>query len=173
VLATLVVGFLGIETRMKIGELSRATGTPVESIRYYERAGLMPKPSRTSANYRAYAHDHLLRLAFIRRCRSLGMSLDEIRVLLHHQDQPAQGCSPVNVLLDEHIGHVAQRIEDLQDLQAQLVALRARCDAVPSALGLSCGIMDALNRAPSGSACVSADCIATANVHALQQDQVR
>ena len=151
---------------MKIGELSRATGTPVESIRYYERAGLMPKPSRTSANYRTYAQDHLSRLAFIRRCRSLGMSLDEIRVLLHHQDQPAQDCTPV-----------AQRIEELQDLQAQLVALRARCNAVPPALGLGCGIMDALNKTLSDSACVSADCVTTAvysgTVHVLQQNQDR
>ncbi len=169
-LATLVVGFLGIGTRMKIGELSRATGTPVESIRYYERVGLMPKPSRTSANYRAYAHDHLLRLAFIRRCRSLGMSLDEIRVLLHHQDQPALDCSPVNALLDEHMGHVTQRIEELQSLQVQLVALRARCDAAPSAVG--CGIMDALNKTPVSANGAGGDCAGIGDdVHARPKGQ--
>ena len=98
-------------------------------------------------------------------------------MLLHHQDQPAQDCTPVNALLDEHIGHVAQRIEELQDLQAQLVALRARCNAVPPALGLGCGIMDALNKTLSDSACVSADCVTTAvysgTVHVLQQNQDR
>lgn len=156
---------------MKIGELSRVTGTPVESIRYYERAGLMPEPSRTSANYRTYTQDHLSRLAFIRRCRSLGMSLDEIRVLLRHQDQPAQDCSPVNALLDEHIGHIAQRIAELQGLQAQLVALRARCDAVQSAVG--CGIMDALNKTPSSALNAPAACAGISpHIHSRQRGSV-
>ena len=60
---------------MKIGELASATATKVETVRYYEKIGLLPPPARTSANYRAYGHDHLARLSFIRRARDLGFTL--------------------------------------------------------------------------------------------------
>ena len=67
---------------MKIGELAAASDTVVETIRYYEREGLLPEPARTESNYRTYGDVHLARLQFIRYCRGLDMSLDEIRVLL-------------------------------------------------------------------------------------------
>ena len=77
---------------MKIGELARAGGVNVETIRYYERIGLLPEPHRTAANYRSYGEAHRLRLAFVRHCRSLDMTLDEIRVLLRFKDQPLADC---------------------------------------------------------------------------------
>ena len=91
---------------LKIGELAQRTGTQVETIRYYEREGLLPEPARSEGNYRLYDKAHTERLSFIRHCRSLDMTLDEIRALLKFRDAPNQECGEVNALLDEHIGHV-------------------------------------------------------------------
>ena len=88
---------------MKIGQLAQQTGTPVDTIRYYEREGLLPRAARTEGNYRIYDAVHLERLAFIRRCRSLDMTLDEIRVLLCFRDRPLESCEDVNTLLDAHM----------------------------------------------------------------------
>ncbi|HWS06103.1 MAG TPA: Cd(II)/Pb(II)-responsive transcriptional regulator, partial [Burkholderiaceae bacterium] len=111
---------------MKIGELARLAGTNVETIRYYERDGLLPVPARSEGNYRIYGDAHVQRLSFIRRCRSLDMTLDEIRVLLHFKESPQENCADVNRLLDRHIGHVAQRMQELQELESQLKDLRER-----------------------------------------------
>jgi Cd(II)/Pb(II)-responsive transcriptional regulator len=112
---------------MKIGELARTTGAQVETIRYYEREGLLPPPGRTEGNYRAYDASHVRRLAFICRCRSLDISLEEIRVLLRSWDLPEEDCREVNALLDEHIGHVAERIRELRLLERELRGLRELC----------------------------------------------
>jgi len=133
---------------MKIGELADATATPVETIRYYERVGLLPPPARTAGNYRAYGAEHRERLAFVRRCRALDMSLDEVRALLAFCDAPQADCGEVNALLDEHIEHVALRIRELQALAKQLKQLRAQCAAVSSAD--QCGILKALSIDPPG-----------------------
>ena len=77
---------------MKIGELARLAGTNVETIRYYERDGLLPVPARSEGNYRIYGETHVQRLFFIRRCRGLDMTLDEIRVLLRFKDAPHGLC---------------------------------------------------------------------------------
>ena len=112
---------------MKIGELAAATNTQVETIRYYERAGLLTAPRRTEANYRMYGTAHVERLSFVRHCRGLDMTLDEIRVLLRFKDAPTENCREVNELLDEHIGHVAKRIRELRQLERQLKSLRETC----------------------------------------------
>jgi DNA-binding transcriptional MerR regulator len=67
---------------MRIGELAQTSGTPIETIRFYEREGLLPAAARTEGNYRIYTPQHADRLGFIRQCRSLDMTLDEVRVLL-------------------------------------------------------------------------------------------
>jgi Cd(II)/Pb(II)-responsive transcriptional regulator len=133
---------------MKIGDLSAATDTSVESIRYYEREGLLPAPSRTQGNYREYDDAHAQRLQFIRRCRALDMTLDEVRALLRFIDLPQGDCAGVNALLDEHLGHVRQRIAELRRLEKELGQLRALCDA-PRAAN-DCGILRGLaqRRAP-------------------------
>lgn len=128
---------------MKIGELAKSTATQIETIRYYERVGLLPAPARTEGNYRFYDATHVERLSFIRHCRSLDMTLDEIRVLLRFKDGPAEDCSEVNALLDEHIGHVAERVRELRALEAQLRALRARCRESQEAE--HCGILNELS----------------------------
>ncbi len=127
---------------MKIGELSRAASTPVETIRYYEREGLLPDPPRTLNNYRVYGDEQRDRLAFIRHCRSLDMTLDEIRVLLRFKDAPTEDCGAVNRLLDEHLGHVEARIDELRALHEQLRSLRERC--LDPTLAADCGILSGI-----------------------------
>ncbi|MGB7180979.1 MAG: Cd(II)/Pb(II)-responsive transcriptional regulator [Burkholderiaceae bacterium] len=130
---------------MKIGELARLTSTQTETIRFYEREKLMPSASRSSANYRVYNDEHAQRLSFIRHCRNLDMTLNEIRTLLHFKDNPQEDCDGVNSLLEEHIGHVEQRIRDLRRLRKDLGELRDRCDDARAAA--DCGILDGLNKA--------------------------
>jgi Cd(II)/Pb(II)-responsive transcriptional regulator len=135
---------------MNIGKLAAATNTPVETIRYYERSGLMPPAARSTGNYRVYTPADAERLAFIRQCRALDMSLDEIRTLLGFADAPAGACAAVNTLLDEHIGHVVQRIDELRRLERQLRTLRKLCHengAQATAIGdaaAPCGILAGL-----------------------------
>ena len=134
---------------MKIGELARLAGTNVETIRYYERDGLLPEISRTEGNYRIYGEAHAERLWFIRNCRSLDMTLDEIRVLLRFKDSPEVKCDGVNTLLDEHIGRVADRIRELRQLERHLKGLRELCQEAQDAG--HCGILNELahNARPS------------------------
>lgn len=130
---------------LKIGELARLTGSHAETIRYYEREGLLPAPSRSEGNYRLYDDAHADRLQFIRHCRSLDMTLDEIRSLLAFRDAPEQNCSEVNKLLDRHIDHVAGRIVELTALQGQLNELRSLCNRARAAK--DCGILQGLSAA--------------------------
>jgi len=132
---------------MKIGELARAAATQVETIRYYERQGLLPKVERSEGNYRIYDESDAARLLFIRRCRSLDMTLDEIRLLLRFRDAPEENCAGVNTLLHEHIGHVALRIRELRQLERQLKALLGQCDDVREMS--HCGILNALDEPAS------------------------
>jgi len=134
---------------MKIGDLSAASATPVETIRYYEREGLLPAPGRTQGNFRVYEASHRERLQFIRYCRGLDMSLGEIRALLHFKDAPSGACGDVDALLDEHIGHVSRRIRELRALERQLKDLRQRCSAAREAD--HCGILAGLEEASQGS----------------------
>jgi Cd(II)/Pb(II)-responsive transcriptional regulator len=128
---------------MKIGELAKATHTQVETIRYYEREGLLPETARTEGNYRVYGNEHTDRLSFIRHCRGLDMTLEEIRVLLRFKDSPHENCADVNDLLDEHIGHVETRIKELKSLQRQLKVLRETCRESREAS--QCGILTELS----------------------------
>jgi Cd(II)/Pb(II)-responsive transcriptional regulator len=129
---------------MKIGELAKTTGAQVETIRYYEREGLLPETTRTEGNYRIYGEAHAERLSFIRHCRSLDMTLDEVRVLLRFKDAPNENCGEVNTLLDEHIGHVAERIRELRQLERQLKGLRELCQDTQDAG--HCGILTELTQ---------------------------
>ena len=127
---------------LKIGELASQTGSSVETIRYYEQQHLLPQPARSDNNYRLYGDNHVKRLQFIRHCRSLDMTLDEIRILLDFRDMPEENCTGVNTLLDKHIGHVADRIKELKALQVQLKQLRSLCLTNQSTK--DCGILQGL-----------------------------
>ncbi|HVB78755.1 MAG TPA: Cd(II)/Pb(II)-responsive transcriptional regulator [Candidatus Binataceae bacterium] len=129
---------------MRIGQLAARAGCGADTVRYYERAGLLAPPQRHANGYRRYAEAHLERLAFIRRCRSLDMSLPEIRMLLAAMERPEADCDPVNALIDAHIVHVAARIEELKRLKAELDAIRAYCCGAKDVK--SCGILASLAR---------------------------
>lgn len=134
---------------MKIGELATHTGTLVETIRFYEREGLLPAPRRSGGNYRVYEDGHVRRLSFIRQCRVLDMTLDEIRRLLRYIDAPDKDCGEVNSLLDEHIEHVAHRIRQLKVLERDLKQLRSQCGLARQAK--DCGILEELTKSPAPS----------------------
>ena len=127
---------------LKIGELAKRTGCLVETIRYYEREGLLLEPARSVGNYRLYTNIHVERLQFIRHCRSLDMTLEEIRNLLRFRDAPDENCGEVNALLDEHIEHVSNRIKELRFLQKNLRGLRSRCEQARAIK--DCGILQSL-----------------------------
>jgi len=106
---------------LTIGDLSRATGTKVETVRYYERIGLLPAPARTgSGQYRAYTPAELGRLSFIRRARDLGFSLDQIRELLALSDDRTHSCEAVDAIARAHLAEVERKIADLQALAREL-----------------------------------------------------
>lgn len=127
---------------MKIGELASRTGCSVETLRYYEREGILPEPARSAGNYRLYGEVHAERVDFIRHCRALDMTLDEVRTLLGLHDHPDQPCDEANALIEEHLEHVALRIDQLQRLEHQLVALRQRCAGHGTTA--ECGILQEL-----------------------------
>jgi Cd(II)/Pb(II)-responsive transcriptional regulator len=128
-----------------IGDLARRTQCQAETIRYYEREGLLPPPARSQGNYRQYQNSHVERLSFIRHCRSLDMTLDEIRALLNFRDAPTRDCAEVGALLDEHVRHVADRIAQLRRLERQLKQLRGLCASPGQAE--RCGILNEMSRA--------------------------
>ena len=127
---------------MRIGQLAKLTGADIQTIRFYERQGLLPPPNRQDNGYRAYEADHVEKLLFIRRCRSFGMSLEEIGVLQGFQEQPQQPCTAINTLLDRHIAQVRAQIASLHALENQLVTLRGCCDNERQSL--DCGILSGL-----------------------------
>jgi Cu(I)-responsive transcriptional regulator len=112
---------------LTIGQLAGRTGTKVETIRFYEKNGLLPEPSRTGGNYRAYEPDHLNRLSFIRRARDLGFSLDQIRALLALADNRNQSCAAVDRIATEHRIAVERKIDDLRALKAELDRMIDHC----------------------------------------------
>ena len=105
---------------LSIGALARLTGTKVETIRYYERIGLLAAPSRTAGNYRAYGPRQLDRLSFIRRSRDLGFSLDQVRALLDLADQRDRPCEAVDAIARQHLAEVDRKIADLGALRREL-----------------------------------------------------
>lgn len=128
---------------IKIGELAKRTECQVETIRYYEKEGLLPEPTRSSGNYRLYGEEHVERLRFIRHCRTLDMALDDVRTLLKYRDTPDEDCGDVNALLDKHIHEVEVRVKELMQLKRHLMILREKCSSANSAE--SCGILQALS----------------------------
>ena len=112
---------------MKIGELARRAGAKAETIRFYEGLGLMPRPPRTSGNYRDYGECHVDRLAFIRHARSLGFDLDDIRALLALSDDPERDCAAADRIASSHLAAIDTKINRLQRLQSELKNLVNQC----------------------------------------------
>src|SRR5947209_1814675 len=127
--------------RIAIGALSKHTGTNIETIRYYERVGLLPAPARSAGGYRLYGIDHLKRLNFVRRARALGFSLAEVRKLLTLADQRRRPCAEVRVVAKTHLEDVKAKIADLRQMARVLKDTVARCE---TGTGSHCPMIDAL-----------------------------
>lgn len=113
---------------MKIGELAKSTGYPVQTIRYYEKEGLVRSTARSEGNFRLYDQDAIERLLFIKHCRNLDLSLSDIRQLLVLMDSPETRCNEVNQMIDQHLEEVEQRLVDLHVLRDQLQSLQQSCE---------------------------------------------
>lgn len=135
---------------MKIGELAARAGCDVQTVRFYEREGLLEAPAREPSGYRRYEDRHLTQLSFVRHLRSLDIPLAEVRQLLDYAAEPDQSCAQVNGLLDGHIALVRQRVEALRALELQLVALRRSCDGDTSH---PCAILQSFTAAAREQAC--------------------
>jgi Predicted transcriptional regulators len=127
---------------LSIGALARRTGVKVETIRYYEKIGLLAAPARSEGGHRQYRESALRRLAFIRRARELGFTLDEVRELLALADGGGS-CQEVKNVALAHLAGVHERIADLQRLAGSLETLVQRCEAAPGAAG-HCPLIDDL-----------------------------
>lgn len=136
---------------MRIGKLAQTTGVEVETIRYYEKAGLLPPPPRQGNGYREYGERHVERLAFIRHCRTLDMPLADVQRLLDFVAHPEADCGDINRLIDEQLMRVRDRISSMQALEIQLVALRAQCGENHTAQ--ECGILQELVTASHDEGC--------------------
>ena len=128
---------------MRIGELAKATNTKVETIRYYEREGILPAADRTDANYRDYSPAHLAKLTFIRRSRDLGFTMAQVRSLLDLADDDDQPCAGVDAMARDHIINIDRKIADLTSLRAEISHLLDGCDT--ERIG-ECLIVEALGK---------------------------
>ena len=108
---------------LTIGVLARDSGVNLETIRFYERSGLLPAPQRSPSGYRHYQEQDVRRLRFIRRGRELGFSLEEIRSLLDLAAHPESPCASADQMVREHLDAIETRIRDLQNMRAELSKL--------------------------------------------------
>lgn len=138
---------------MQIKELARATGVDIETIRFYEKEGLLPAPARLANGYRNYAPAHLERLSFIRHCRALDISLPDIKRLLGALDAPQAACVEVDQLVEAQLGRVRARLHSMQALEQQLQRLRQACNGRHGDDAPHCGILQELVSAAHGEAC--------------------
>ena len=126
----------------RIGEAAQRSGVSAANIRYYEREGLLKPQARAGNDYRLYSEADIHRLRFIRQCRALDMSLDEVRTLLALDLNDKADCATASTALDAHLGHVRQRLAELRTLEKDLLALRKRCDGSDD----HCHIIEALHQ---------------------------
>lgn len=136
---------------MRIGELARRAGVDVQTLRFYEKEGLLPPPAREASGYRRYRDEHLERVNFIRHCRSLDMPLSEVQRVLQIATQPAVSCEAVDALVETHLGRVRAKLAALLLLERQLSSLRAQCNE--GSRVSDCGILHELMQAAQHEAC--------------------
>lgn len=143
---------------LSIGALARQTGCTVPTIRYYEEIGLLPVGLRTEAGRRLYDGAAVKRLAFIRRCRDFGFSIEQVRGLIGLIDEPDRPCVEVREVASAHLLEVRRKLAQLQALEAGLAALVVSCDtACPGGRSIDCTILEDLAQ-PSRRAAASACC---------------
>ncbi len=125
----------------RIGQAAKRSGVSAANIRFYEKAGLLAPGVRAENSYRTYDDRDVHQLRFIRLCRAMDMSLDEVRTLLHLDLSSKADCEVANDALESHIAHVSERLRELRVLQRDLIELRGRCDGS----GPKCRIIEALH----------------------------
>ena len=128
---------------MMIGDLASKTRTKVNTIRFYEEIGLMPRPARTTSGRRIYDSSGLRRLAFIRQARTLGFSTGEIRSLLTLSDRPGDDCAGITQIASRHLDHVNRKLEQLSSLRDELERVVRLCSGGETA---DCKILDSLSK---------------------------
>ena len=134
--------------RLTIGQVAAGAGVGLETVRFYEREGLIPRPPRTPAGYRQYSTAAVERLRFIQRAKELGFSLRETQELLALRDGGAASAADVRVRAAEKVGDISARIRDLEAMRASLTALMSTCSGRGSVDG--CPILVALTRDEAG-----------------------
>lgn len=127
---------------MRIGDLARAAGTNSETIRYYERIGVIRRAARTDGNYRDYGAQDVERLAFIRHARGLGFELGDVRSLLDLAEQPEGDCAEVDAIASRHLDAVEEKIVRLERLRDELKRMISQCRGGKVA---SCQILETLS----------------------------
>jgi len=136
---------------LQIGAVAARSGLTVDTVRFYEKQGLVAKPHRTSGGFRLYTEADLDRLSFVSQAQALGFSLMEIRELLQLRDTGSETCSHVQDLLDQKLTAVRQKVADLRRLESQLKAARRRCDqALAKECAGSCPVIDEITRNRKG-----------------------
>jgi len=115
-------------TQITIGKVSDRTGCHIETIRYYERIGLLRKPPRSAGGHRLYGEADLRRLTFIRRSRDLGFTLDTVRYLLSHIDGGNYACAEIKIIAVDHLAEVRRKLADLKRLERGLKDMIATCE---------------------------------------------
>jgi len=129
---------------MNIGAVARMTGTKVDTVRYYERIGLLPAPARTGGNQRVYDREHLRRLAFVRGARRLGFTLDEVRELIALGGEADRPCADIHAVATRHLLAVDEKIDHLRRLREELAQLMEQCEG---GVVERCGLLEALPQA--------------------------
>lgn len=127
---------------MQIGKLSKKSGFKVETIRFYEKEGLLPAPNRSESGYRLYSETHLEQLFFIKHCRILDISLSDIKMLLDLKNSRLKNCIEVNELIEKQLELVKQKRKDLKQLEANLALLSELCHGATID---ECKILDSLD----------------------------
>lgn len=135
-----------VEESIAIGELSRRTGVNIETIRYFERVGVLPKPPRTSAGRRIFGADHVRALGLIRRARELGFTPAEVRAILSLGGPGPTSCNEVREIAAHHLERIRAKMADLVQLERLLASAIDRCEGDDAA---TCAVIDMLDQPPS------------------------
>jgi len=136
---------------MRIGELAAQAGVDVQTVRFYEREGLIDAPSRSTSGYRNYGPTHLERMQFIRHCRSLDMRLADVKRLIELSGDKSVSCDAVNDMVREHMVRIRAKRVALELLERQLSDLNSQCESGHRVA--NCGILQELIHAARGEAC--------------------
>ena len=137
-------GYTGLaRSSMKIGEVSQASGIGIETLRFYERSGLLGRPMRSQSGYRLYDEGILERLAFIKKAQTLGFSLEEIKQIIHDAQSGASPCDDVREIVRRRLAELDEKMREMKRYRKELAETLEEWDAVGRAPGHICGLIEA------------------------------